>query len=184
MIKLLFCVLSLSERNSRPMTGTLPKPGTFCWRVVVLSRIKPPKAMVCWSSADGGINQAFIGNKATGIGGTARYSDETSCETSRRTVPLSPIWGITFRLIPISWRSMVWNGLVDESLPMVWAGDKKARFDQPKYWPFHYPRLKLMASTADWRWSTNQALVRLHHKTEYYLGCLFYYHRYRLTPQQ
>src|SRR5450830_771126 len=47
----------------------------------------------------------------------------------RRTLPFSPIWGLIFRVMPTSLRSMVWNGL-EELLVVVYEPVTKGTF-----WP-------------------------------------------------
>src|SRR5450830_90670 len=48
----------------------------------------------------------------------------------RRTLPFSPIWGLIFRVMPTSLRSMVWNGLEELLLVVVYEPVTKGTF-----WP-------------------------------------------------
>ena len=146
------------ELNSRPSTGMSPRPGIWLLAEVRSSVIRPPSTIVPPLSASTvvWISRRLVMMSAAS-GTTALLIEETSWLTSSWTTSPWLTRGVTRRVMPTSWRSMVVKGSLAVAAGGVGAGAERHVLADEDRGDLVVERGDARASRAGWPWSTGRA---------------------------
>ena len=118
-IRLVLVFLALRVRKASPITGMRPRKGTRCSPPVCESWMRPPSTTVPPSSMSTCVLMVRLLVTRSTAPELVAAMLELSCSILSITESPSLICGVTFRIVPTSWRWMVWNGASGVPPPLV-----------------------------------------------------------------